>query len=111
MDFTQRFGDCFASSSIAIPTDAIFEHAEATPLYDLWASVFDKFGWSLGEARLATSSRASTSTRRLSFGALGRRHVNPAGFDIAEHGLLQLRVHFVCNGNHVSQHLAEIHSV
>ena len=28
----------------------------------------------------------------------------------AVHGLLQLRVHFVCDGHNVWQHLAEIHS-
>ena len=28
-----------------------------------------------------------------------------------EHGLLQLRVHFVRNGNHVFEHIAEIHPV
>jgi hypothetical protein len=42
---------------------------------------------------------------------LGRPHGNRTGLSIAEHGWLQLRVHFVCDGNYVSQQLAEIHPV
>src|SRR5260370_2252141 len=33
-----------------------------------------------------------------------------SGFDVAEHGLLQLRIHFVCDRDYIEQDLAEIHS-
>ncbi len=40
-----------------------------------------------------------------------RRPSRPGtGFDVAEHGLLQLRIHFVCDGDYIEQDLAEIHS-
>jgi hypothetical protein len=32
------------------------------------------------------------------------------GLDVSEHGLFQLRIHFVCDGDNVQQHLAEIYS-
>jgi hypothetical protein len=46
---------------------------------------------------------------------VGRYHLGsrPSGRRpgfVAVHGLLQLRVHFVCDGHNVWQHLAEIHS-
>jgi len=38
-----------------------------------------------------------------------RRPSRPGtGFDIAEHGLLQLRIHFVCDSEYIEQDLAEI---
>jgi tRNA G10 N-methylase Trm11 len=30
------------------------------------------------------------------------------GFGVTEHGLLQLRIHFVCDGHNIQQNLAEI---
>ena len=34
--------------------------------------------------------------------SLGRRHCDRTGFDIGEHGLRQLRVHFVCDDDYVA---------
>ena len=41
---------------------------------------------------------------------LGRRRAGQEpGFDETEHSLLQLRIHFVSDGDHVQQHRAEVH--
>ena len=57
-----------------------------------------------------TTIRATTYERS----ALQRNNLRcrprGSGFDVAEHGLLQLRIHFVCDSDYIEQDLAEIHS-
>lgn len=38
------------------------------------------------------------------------RRFGHCGFHEAEHGLLQLRIHFVCDGHHVEQHGGEVNA-
>src|SRR5437660_11610921 len=69
---------------------------------------------SIPSLRTAPPDRTPIRTTTYERPALQRNNLcrRPRGLRIgvAEHGLLQLRIHFVCDSDYIEQDLAEIHS-